>query len=146
MSFGFLLFPDSGGDIFFSEKLRVSLTNEMIPNRRTKFDKTNFDIYRGDDELLRFEVHSGHDLFDLSEYDVRISGRKTRQSDPLFDVTISDGSHGSDFANGNFNIFLSSSITENLPSRFKYDIQIIRNSIVQTIVSGQIRVVGEYTR
>jgi hypothetical protein len=145
MSFGFLLFPDS--QIIASDFFKVSLNDSPIPNRRTKFDRTNLTCIRGDDESYAFTAYVGKNVADLSNSSIIATGRVNEQADSqLFSIPIIDNIDGSEFINGIFVFNIPRSITINLPTLLKYDIKMTNFSTnkVFTLVSGQIEVRTEY--
>lgn len=146
MTCGFLLFPGTSSDESkISSAIRVELENVLMPNRRTKFESTNLEIYRGDDEYFNFRIFEGGDYYNLTDNTIRIIGRSTRSSESLFDIDIVDGDNESDFKNGLIVVLIPSSITSDLPSIFKYDIQSTdAEGKIKTLVHGQIKSFGEY--
>jgi hypothetical protein len=131
---------------FYTDRLKISLNDAPIPNRRTKFDRTNLTCLRGDDEFYEFHAWIGKEKANLSNRELRVTGRVTERNDTeLFSFDIEDGVNGSDFQNGIFVMFLSKEITIDLPTLLKYDIKCTNSSgDVFTLVSGQIEVRTEY--
>lgn len=148
MAFGFL-FLEPPSDFLTVREVRVGLEGYGYRTRRkrTRFDRTNINIYKGDTEILVFQAYKGQKVADLSGYTIRAQARITPQSiDPLFDIEIIDGVDGSDFVNGRFGLNLPSSLTTTLPSMFRYDIQGIYADIVSTLVVGQMKVQNDVVK
>lgn len=132
---------------FSSDKIRVSLKDTPVPNRRTKYDRTNLTCLRGDDEYYIFDVWSGNDKAKISQSTIIATGRvKEKDDNPLFSFVLpNDENIGADFENGRFVFHIPKDITKDLPTLLKYDIKVIdSDNKVYTLVSGQIEVRTEY--
>lgn len=145
----FLLIPEDESLLqrnFFSDSLKVSLRNSPVPNKRTKFDRTNLTCMRGDDEFYEFQAWIRNEKANLQDRNIKVTGRVTEKNDTeLFSFDIVDGENGSNFEEGLFVMFLSKEVTIDLPTLLKYDIKCTNISgEVFTLVSGQIEVRTEY--
>lgn len=140
MSFGFLLFPEGGQ--LTAKEIRVSLDYGLIRNKRTKFDRTNLDAFRGDTEIYIFKAYQGQKLVDLTNFEITVTLRKTyKDQEVLFQEVLVDEIGANDFINGAFSFELSNLITRDLPSLCKYDIRGVSliDSTTETLVAGQLR-------
>lgn len=139
----FLLFDEEvQAGVVPCKEIRVSLDKYgPIRNKRTKYDKTDLTVYKGDTEMYAFTAYSGQKVASLLGYQIRAQARKTPNSpELLFDVHIYDGDYGADFSKGRFVMKLPPSVTNDLPSLCRYDIQGVLGSDVITLVSGSIKV------
>jgi hypothetical protein len=143
MSFGFLIVPDQR--LFSTDVLRISLVSGPRPNKRTKIDRTNLTALRGDDEYYTFQAYLGNVKASLLGGTITATGRVMQDSpDELFSQVIVDGQDGNDFMRGLFIMHIPSAVTLTLPTLFKYDIKMEKDSKFTTLVSGQVEVRTEY--
>lgn len=112
-----------------------------------KFKSTDLQCFRGDTETYTFNVTSGGAAYNLSGYTIKATGRETEDSTAeLFDITISDGAIGSNFATGIVVFRIPAATTAVLPPRLVYDIEATNGSIVTTIAKGEITVTKDVSR
>lgn len=139
----FLLFPEGASTSVQvpCKEFRVTLDGAgYLRNRRTKFDRTALEVYKGDTETFKFQVFAGQSPANLLGYSIVAQARKT-PDDPstLFDIVINDGEYGSDFIQGIIVLKLQPAVTGALPSLCRYDIQGIVGTTITTLVSGTIQ-------
>jgi len=164
--FGFLLFPSTGGQVF-SKNLNVEIQKNVIhceikPKsisvtlqykggilmaKKTKFDQTTIQFYRGDTESYTLIVSMDSAIFNLTGYAIKVQARKTPDDAvKLIDQTITSGDLGCDFPNGKIVWTCPSNITASLPTKCVFDIQATKDGIVTTLVSGNIETINDITR
>lgn len=148
MAFGFLLFPSSTGSSVVAGNLKAELSTSvgLIKGRRTKFEKTNIEVYAGDQEAYVIQVYMDGAKFDLTGYTVEVKAKRSaRQTKTYFDITIDDGDNDSNFAEGKIVLVIPDTITATLPTVCLYDIQATDGSNNFTILSGEIHTSGQIT-
>jgi len=164
--FGFMLFPQSTGDVF-SKNVNVEIRKNVIhceikPKtinvtlqykgdvlmaKKTKFDQTTLQFYRGDTEVYTLIVSMDSAIFNLTGYSIKVQARKTPDDAvKLIDQTIASNDVGCDFPNGKIVWTCPNNITATLPSKCVFDIQATKDGIVTTLVSGNIETVNDVTR
>lgn len=113
----------------------------------TKFDDANLNIYRGDREVFQFSVTEGGSPKDLTGATVVCQGREDfDDATTLFDITITDGVDGNDFPTGQIVLVLPATLTEVLPAKSRYDIQVSVGTEKFTIAKGKLLVTKDVTR
>lgn len=113
----------------------------------TKFQPTDLNCYRGDTETYTFNVTSGGSAYNLSGYTIVMSGRAMEdETTELFNIAVSDGAIGSDFANGIVVARIPAATTATLPAQLVYDLQATSGAIITTLAKGKLNVTKDVTR
>ena len=118
--------------------------------------KLTIKLYQGDEYNRRITLTDDNDVpYDLSGYGAVMeirpvirerdkTGKWTGVNSPMLRLEKGDGLTLDD--QGNIDIFVSSERSYNLPSgQFKYDLELIDDASVHTILYGDVRIIGEVT-
>jgi hypothetical protein len=143
MSFGFLLIPDPAQNIFNSV-IRYAI--EPNPNqwglkeRRTKFQKTDLNVIRGNVEAFTINFYTGQNPLNISLYQVffkSVDDPKDINYQLEFEILMS--SSGNNFSIGQVALNFSSAQTLSFPVRLNYEIRAQSGSDIVSLISGEIR-------
>lgn len=107
----------------------------------TKFESTNLSCYRGDTETYTFNVTSGGAAYNLAGATIVATGRLSPQADAtLFQITVTDGQLGSNFATGVVVLQIPAATTATFPPTLVYDLRSTLAGVITTLARGQISV------
>lgn len=106
------------------------------------------DVVRGDDWTFRFTITSNGSPVDLTSFIYRLTLKIDKDEDDPGALQITTPAQvGGDAVNGILTISVPRANTDNLaPATYNYDVQQTGDGLVQTILIGKIKVVGDITR
>lgn len=156
MAFGFLLFPEDSTTIvqLFPTLLRSAISrfeNQLTPvrvrGRKTKHERHQLKIYRGDTETLIIQVTLEDQPFDLTPYTINAQIRERADSaNFIHSSTIVDGVNGTNLSQGHIVWRIPDTDTRILPIKCLFDIRGNSGTTISTICSGLFERVDDITK